>query len=133
MKADDLAALERRRLRALVDVDLDVANELHAEGFQLITPAGVPLSKDEYLQGVASGDVDYLVWEPEEIESFVHEDAGCVRYRSTIHIRYRGEEAPPARYWHTDYYERRHGRWQVVWSQATAASPDVPPNRESRR
>jgi hypothetical protein len=21
--------------------------------------------------------------------------------------------------WHTDYYERREGRWQVVWSHAT--------------
>ena len=23
------------------------------------------------------------------------------------------------RYWHTDYYERRDDRWQVIWSHAT--------------
>ena len=117
----NLADLERRRLRALVAADLDVADELHADDFQLINPAGVAFSKAEYLQGVESGDIDYLMWEPEEIESLVREDAGCLRYRSTMHMRYRGNEAPPARFWHTDYYERRGGRWQVVWSQATQA------------
>lgn len=25
--------------------------------------------------------------------------------------------------WHTDCYEWRNGRWQAVWSQATAISP----------
>ncbi len=123
MNADELANLERRRLRALVDADMSAANELHAEDFQLITPAGTAHSKDEYLQAVASGEIDYLVWEPEEIESLVRGDAGCIRYASRIHIRVGGQEAPPARYWHTDYYEKREDGWQVVWSQATAAAP----------
>jgi hypothetical protein len=122
MKTGDLAALERRRLRALVDVDLDVANELHADDFQLITPAGTVYAKDEYLHGVASGAIDYLVWDQEAIHSLVRGDAGCLRYRSTIHMRFRGHEAPPAHYWHTDYYEKRAGVWQVVWSQATEAA-----------
>lgn len=121
MNARELAELEQRRLRALVDADLATADVLHADDFQLINPAGGSFSKGEYLQGIASGDIDYVMWEPEEIESLVREDAGCLRYRSTIHMRYRGNEAPPARYWHTDYYEKRDGRWQVVWSQATAA------------
>ncbi len=123
MNADDLAALERRRLRALVDRDADVAKELHADDFQLVTPAGTVYSKDEYLQGVVSGEVDYLVWEPEEIQALVRGDAGCLRYWSTIHMRFKDQEAPPGRYWHTDYYENREGRWQVVWSQATEAAP----------
>jgi hypothetical protein len=32
----DLAEMERRRLRALVNADLGVADELHADDFQLI-------------------------------------------------------------------------------------------------
>jgi hypothetical protein len=115
----DLAEIERRRLRALVDADLGVADELHADDFQLITPGGDSLSKQEYLQAIASGDVHYLVWDPEEIESFVHEDSACLRYRSTIEIVVDGQEIAPGRYWHTDFYEKRAGRWQVVWSQAT--------------
>ena len=30
-----------------------------------------------------------------------------------------GAEGELWQYWHTDGYERRDGRWQVVWSQAT--------------
>jgi hypothetical protein len=120
MNAEELAKLERRRLRALVDADLTTADELHADDFQLINPGGASFSKQSYLQAIASGDIDYIVWEPESIASLVSGDAGCVRYRSTIEIRVRGELSAAARYWHTDYYERRDGRWQVVWSQATA-------------
>jgi len=123
VNGDDLAGLERRRLRALVDVDVDVANELHAHDFQLITPSGTVYSKNEYLQGVASGEINYLLWEPEDIRALVRGDGGCLRYRSTIHMCFKGHEAPPARYWHTDYYENREGVWQVVWSQATEAAP----------
>ena len=89
---------------------------------QLVTPGGDTYSKDEYLAAVASGEIDYRRWEPEAIESRVCGDAGCVRYRSTIEIVVDGRELPPTRCWHTDYYERRDGRWQVVFSQATTTS-----------
>ena len=121
-EADHLADVERRRLRALVDVDLVAADELHAHDFQLITPGGDSFSKDAYLGAVASGDINYVLWEPEEIEVRVHLDAGCLRYRSTIKIVVGGEEREPGRYWHTDFYEKQNGRWQVVWSQATQAA-----------
>lgn len=118
----ELAEVERRRLRALVDADVPAADQLHASDFQLVTPSGDSYSKDEYLGDVASGEIDYLQWDPEEIEARVRGDAGCVRYRSTIRIVVGGQELEPGRYWHTDYYERRSGRWQVIWSQATRAS-----------
>jgi hypothetical protein len=115
----DLAEVERRRLRALVDADIVTAEELHADDFQLITPRGVPYSKGEYLDAVRSGLIDYLVWNPDEIEARVDRDAGCLRYTATINMRFDGREVGPRRYWHTDYYERVDGRWHVVWSQAT--------------
>jgi hypothetical protein len=30
-----------------------------------------------------------------------------------------GQRTPLRSFWHTDVYEKRNGRWQVVWSQAT--------------
>ena len=30
-----------------------------------------------------------------------------------------GQRTPLRSFWHTDVYEKRDGRWQVVWSQAT--------------
>lgn len=55
---EDLADVERRRLRELVDADLTVAYELHASDFHLITPSGDSLTKDEYLQGISSGEIN---------------------------------------------------------------------------
>ena len=60
-EADLIRATERERLRALVDADMEVANRLHADDFQLISPGGWALSKEEYLGLIAAGDVDYLV------------------------------------------------------------------------
>ncbi len=114
-----MVEVERRRLRALVDADLVTAGELHADNFQLITPRGVPYSKGEYLEAVRSGLIDYVVWDPDQIEARVHRDAGCLRYAATINMRFDGREVGPRRYWHTDYYERQDGRWLVIWSHAT--------------
>jgi hypothetical protein len=122
MDDEELAEHERSRLRALVAADLVAANALHAADFQLVTPGGETISKEQYLAGVASREIDYRRWEPETIESRVCGDAGCVRYRSTIEIAVDGRELGVVRCWHTDYYEHRDGRWQVVFSQATATS-----------
>ena len=61
--ADTLRATEVSRLRALVDTDMETAERLHSEDFQLITPGGAALSKAEYLNGVALGVTNYQVWE----------------------------------------------------------------------
>jgi hypothetical protein len=116
-----LVDVELRRLRSLVEADLVTAEEIHGDDFQLITPRGFPYSKREYLDAIASRLIDYLVWDPDDIEVRVRGDAGCVRYAATMNMRFDGRETGTRRYWHTDYYERQDGRWQVVWSQATEA------------
>lgn len=121
---DELRATERERLRSLVDADMVVARRLHADNFQLINPVGGVLSKDDYLGRIASGDIDYLEWEPEEVEVRLYGDAAVIRYQARLRIMVRGmPDAPSGRFWHTDLYERRDGRWQVVWSQATQIQP----------
>ena len=62
---DRLRITERERLQALVAADLDVADRLHADDFQLITPSGLVLSKEQYLGKIASGELNYQVWEPD--------------------------------------------------------------------
>ena len=115
----ELANIERRRLKALVDANVAAAEELHADDFQLVTPSGTAYTKAEYLGDVASGAIDYRVWEPHEIDVRVCEDAGCLRYHSELEIVVAGRKIDLSRYWHTDYYERRDGRWQVIFSHAT--------------
>ena len=117
--ADDLRAVERSRLRSLVEADMETARRLHADDFQLINPAGVTLSKMEYLGEIASGRLDYLIWEPEAMEVRLHGEGAIVRYRAQAQAIAGGQKSPLRRFWHTDFYEKRDGRWQAVWSQAT--------------
>lgn len=119
--ADLVRATERERLRALVAADLTIAEPLHADEFQLINPVGETLTKAQYLGDIASGEIDYRVWEPDSVIAVrVSSEAAVIRYRARLEIVSGGHHVPLSHYWHTDLYELRDGRWQVVWSQATA-------------
>jgi hypothetical protein len=119
-EAEGIRATERERIRALVHADIEVARQLHADDFQLITPLGATLSKEQYLGAVAAGDIKYLACELDSpIDVRLYSEVALIRYRSQIEIMVLGQKYPRGRYWHTDAYEKRDGRWQVVWSHAT--------------
>jgi hypothetical protein len=114
--------LERQRLRALVEKDLEIAQQLHADDYQLITPSGAVYSKTAYLDAIASGELDYRVWEPVEpgeLAVRMYGGVALIRYQARIELSISGQALAPVRLWHTDAYELRGGRWQAVWPQAT--------------
>jgi hypothetical protein len=116
---------ERRRLRSLVEADMAVADSLHAGDYQLITPRGYALTKDQYLGSIASGQLHYRGFEPvSEIAVWGSAEAAAVRYKARISVQEGSSQPLLLICWHTDCYEARDGRWQAVWSQATAISPD---------
>jgi uncharacterized protein DUF4440 len=128
------ATLWRRRKRryarlsasgcALVEADMEVAERLHAEDYQLIPPTGATVSKREYLDGIASHQLNYLVFEPiSPVASRVSDQMAALRYRCHIEMRLASGETDSGTFWHTDIYEKRDGQWQAVWSQATRISP----------
>ena len=96
-----------------------VAASLHADDYELVTPGGMALSKQEYLRGVESGDLNYQTFEAaSDVAVRVFGDAGILRYQARIEMTGLGQ-AYNGVFWHTDFYEWRDGRWQAVWSQAT--------------
>jgi Domain of unknown function (DUF4440) len=116
---------ERRRLRSLVEADMEVADPLHADDYQLITPRGYALTKDEYLGGIAAGQLRYREFEPvSEIAVWGSAEAAAVRYQARISVQEGSGQALSLICWHTDCYQARDGRWQAVWSQATTISPN---------
>ena len=119
--AELLRATERERLRALVAGDIERAERLHTEDFQLINPLGGVVSKQQYLSGIASRQIHYLYWEPESIAVRLYGDVAVIRYESQLEIVVQGHHIPRQRYWHTDLYERHGSQWQVAWSHAIAA------------
>ena len=118
-EGDELRATGRERLRSLVEGDLETARRLHADDFQLINPAGVALSKEQYLGELASGALDYILWEPGMIEVRRYGEAAVIRYQAQAQALAGGRRTELRRFWHTDIFEKRSGHWQVVWSQAT--------------
>lgn len=119
-RATELRLLERRRLQALVDADSVTMHRLHADDYQLITPGGAALTKDQYLNDIASGTLDYRVFEAEsDVAVQVFEDAGVVRYRARIRVEFGSGGHDSGLFWHTDIYRRTADGWQAVWSQAT--------------
>src|SRR5713226_4156421 len=79
-EAERIRETERQRLRSLVEVDMPTAERLHADDFQLINPAGSPLTKREYLDSLRSRQLDYVAWEPGEIAVRLYGRAAVIRY-----------------------------------------------------
>ena len=119
VEIDLIREIEHERLHALLEANMEVARQLHADDFQLINPGGQSFSKEQYLSAISSGDLDYLVWEPGPTEVRLYDQAAIIRYQAQLECLFHGRKVPRERYWHTDLYEKRNGRWQVVWSQAT--------------
>lgn len=123
IECDVLRSIERKRLSALVERDIELAGPLHAVDFQLITPIGMSLSKDQYLGAIATGGLIYNAWDPKQIEVRLYERVAAIRYQSSLEVTFGAHHVPRTEYWHTDLYEKRDGAWQVVWSQATEIRP----------
>jgi len=97
-----------------------VAERIHADDYELITPAGLTHTKATYLGDVASKRLEYLAFEPTSPMSVrASQDLVVLRYRALIRLSVGVADEVELSAWHTDHYEKRDGRWTVVWSQAT--------------
>lgn len=120
---EQIRAIERERLKALVAADAIALERLHAEDFQVISPLGSAFTKREYLQRVGSGQLDYLRWESEAIEVRLYGKVAAIRYKARADVVSRGSRLPTMETWNTGLYEQREGRWSIVWFQVTEISP----------
>jgi Domain of unknown function (DUF4440) len=120
--ADLLREIEATRLRSLVDGDIGVAERVHADDYQLVTPSGRAMSKRDYLDAVASKELHYREFAATTPMAVWGDDRVAVlRYRARI--AFHDDRGTPIECWHTDCYRNAEGQWQAVWSQATRISP----------
>jgi hypothetical protein len=117
--ADDFRALERRRLRSLVERNMELALALHSPEFHLVTPGGNTRSRESYLTAVQAGVITYLKWQAADIMVRQFSDVVLLRYQAELEMRLQSGDISSFRCWHTDSYELHNGFWQVVLSQAT--------------
>lgn len=112
--AEYFRELERERTQALVARNMELAERLHSPEYHLVTPGGKSFNREAYLSAVASGALRYLRWEPQDIEVRLSSGMAIVRYKASLEF----PSGNVIECWHS--YEPRDGRWQAVWSQATA-------------
>jgi hypothetical protein len=118
--ADHIREVERSRLRALVERNMELAWRLHAADFQLVTPGGNTFTREQYLGKIAEGRLRYLRWEPGPMDVRLRGETALIRYRATLELDAGNGHGTPFQCWHIDTYELNDASWQVVWSQATA-------------
>ena len=124
-EADRLRAIETTRLQALVDADTATARSLMAPDFQAINPGGGVSGREDYMDAVAAGVIDYLVFEPASpIAVRLSGDSAALRFQVSFDLVVGGDTHVKHQGWITELYERRDGRWQIVWEQATAIPND---------
>ena len=116
---DDFRALERARLRALVERNMELALAFHSPEFHLVTPGGKARSRESYLAAVETGAISYLKWQAGEMTVRQFKDVVLLRYQAELEMPSQSGGTSSFVCWHTDSYELHDGLWQVVFSQAT--------------
>jgi len=121
----DIARLERRRLRAIVEADRDTLEELHHADFVLCTPGGAIWDRPAYLNGLCDGTIAYTRFEPQsDIDVRASGSLAVLRYLSLIDVT-TPTGGGHLECWHLDVYVRDSGgRWQCTWSHATDTIAD---------
>ena len=123
---DRLREIEGTRLQALVDADMATARPLMAPTFEVINPGGAVSGRDDYMEAIEAGVIDYLVFEPASpITVRLSGDSAALRFQAHFDLVVGGDTRVTHRGWITELYERREGRWRIVWEQATAIPNDV--------
>jgi hypothetical protein len=124
-QADRLRAIETTRQQALVDGDTATARQLTAPDFQQINPAGATSDRDEFLGLLDAGVLDFLSLDTiSPIAVRLSGDSATLRYKTAFDLVVGGTHLTHEG-WTTALYERRNGRWQIVWGQTTAIPNDL--------
>jgi hypothetical protein len=117
--ADQVRTAERTLLRAAVDGDTHTAGTLLAPDLQLIDVTGTSETRAEDLANIGGG-VDFVTLKPiKPISVRVYGDNAVARVKLRFKVVAHGQTVQHQG-WTTDLFERRDGRWKVVWSQSTA-------------
>jgi len=117
--ADQVRTAERTLLRAAVAGDTRTAGALLAPDLQLIDVTGTAETRADYLANIGGG-VDFVTITPiKPISVRMLGDSAVARLKLKFKVVAHGQTVQHGG-WTTDLWERRDGRWQVVWSQTTA-------------
>jgi len=122
-----ILALDQRVQRDVEHGDTADLDRFLASDFTLVTPNGEPLTRDDYLLALASGALVFNVVEAvPPIRIFTDGDQAVVAYSLKFDVS-DGRTTLKHEAWQTTVWEKRRGRWWMIWSQTTATGGFPPP------
>ena len=116
---DAVAAVEQRRIAALLAADINALNEIIDDHCTHIESHGTAHTKAEFLEDVAKREFSFDLFEIEENQIRLFGDTAVVA--GTYHnvVRVRGNPHPVKHARHLRVYVNRGGSWKLVAHQAT--------------
>ena len=122
--AEHVRALERARLKAMVDADTAAVGRHLAPDFRGINVLGINEGRGGTLATIGGG-VDFVSITPvTPIAVRVYGNTAAARFQVAF-VLVAGPDRVEHRGWFTDLLEKRAGNWQLVWSQTTAVPNDT--------
>ena len=120
---DAVAAVEQRRIDALITPDINVLDEIIDEHCTHIESNGTSRTKTAFLADVAKREFSFDLFEIEENHIRIFGDTATVAgtYRNIVRVR--GNPNPVKHAWHLRVYVNTGGSWKLVAHQATEIAP----------
>ena len=114
-----VAAIEQRRIHALMAADINTLHEIMDEQCTHIGSNGTPRTKAAFLEDVAKREFSFDLFEIEENHIRIFGDTAIVAgtYRNIVRVR--GNPNPVKHARHLRVYVNRSGNWKLVAHQAT--------------
>jgi ketosteroid isomerase-like protein len=124
-----IAALEHRIERAVVDTDTLYLDSAYAQGFQFKHATGELQNRATWLQSVRAARGRFLSRDVDSLDVEVHGDMALTTGR--IHVRRLRPDGTTVEYTirYVRMYAFRNGRWQLLTHHSTqqTAGPPLPP------
>jgi hypothetical protein len=120
---DAVAAVEQRRIDALITSDIDALDAIIDEHCTHIESNGTSRTKAAFLADVAKREFSCDLFEIEENHVRIFGDTAVVAgiYRNIVRVR--GNPNPVKHARHLQVYVNRGGSWKLVAHQATEIAP----------
>src|SRR2546428_649684 len=120
---DAVAAVEQRRIDALIASDLNALDEIIDEHCTHIESNGTSRTKAAFLQDVTSRAFSFDLFKIEENHIRIFGETAVVTgtYRNIVRVQ--GKPNPVKHARHLRVYVHRGGRWKLVAHQATEITP----------
>lgn len=108
-----LKQLGEDRAKAELRGDTQFLGQLLADDFVGVGPRGFTLTREQWLDRVASGDLTYesLTWD--DVQVRVYGDAGVAIGRETSKATYKGQDIP-GQFRETQIFVKQGGRWRLA-------------------